>query len=54
MPAEAQPHQPYDVSPDGRHFLFSIVEAVQPTKLASIHVIQNWPDVLRQKASATK
>jgi Tol biopolymer transport system component len=54
IPASAQPHQPYDVSPDGQHFLFAIAEVVEPTNLASIHIIQNWPLLLRQRASATK
>ncbi len=42
----------YDVSPDGSRFLFTVAE--DGTMSPAIHVIQNWPALLRQEASETK
>ncbi len=44
----------YDISPDGKRFLFAVDEGEDAAKPRAIHVIENWPALLRQKASVTK
>ena len=49
LPAASLPPRPYDVHPDGRRFLFVTYDPAKPAKPAAIHIIQNWPELLRQK-----
>jgi Tol biopolymer transport system component/predicted Ser/Thr protein kinase len=38
---------PYDVSPDGKRFLIGYPADAESAKPAAIHVVQNWPALLR-------
>ena len=40
---------PYDVSPDGQRFLVAYPEDPEAAKPAAIHVVQNWPALLRKQ-----
>ncbi len=44
----------YDISSDGKRFLFTVNEAADTAKPPAIHVIENWPALLRHKSSGTK
>jgi Tol biopolymer transport system component len=45
---------PYDVSPDGKRFLIGEAVDAAAAKPPAIHVVMNWPALLRQNARETK
>jgi hypothetical protein len=40
--------QPWDPHPDGKRFLMGEREEAAEAKPASIHIIENWPALLRR------
>jgi len=43
--------RPWDAHPDGKRFLLPETDEIQAQASPSIHVIQNWPALLREKGT---